>query len=67
MADINTKYTKEYIEDQLNDILYDCLASSNQEGTIESLTYDPKTKKVTVVFEEISIVPEDDYVGFAGY
>lgn len=58
--------TKEKIEKKLKDTLYECLASDNQECRF-TLNYDPKTNSAAVIFEDICIVEEDNYAGFAGY
>lgn len=60
------KYTKEEIEKQLHDGLDELLSAANQEGTIRSLVYDEETQTCIVTFAVV-IIPEDNYIGFAGY
>jgi len=57
---------KQFIEEQLEEILNECLESYNQDGSIESLTYDENTQKCTVILST-HFVPEDNYIGFSGY
>ena len=54
------------IESELRDLLYDALSSINQESGIRDISYNPKEKTCTVVLSVVNI-PEDDYIGFAGY
>ena len=60
------KYTKEEIEEQLYELLRDCLESGNQESAIKSLEYDPEKNEAHIIMD-VTIVEEDDYVGFDGY
>ena len=57
--------TKE-IEKYLRDLLYEALSSINQEAGIVSLDYNQEEGKCTVILDVVRI-PEEDYVGFAGY
>lgn len=60
------KYTQEYIEGQLYELLDELLSYGNQEGSIKNITYNSDTKTCIVEFNTI-IIEEDDYIGFVGY
>lgn len=57
--------TKE-IESRLKELLDECLASANQEGSILNLEYDRINNQCIVALSVVE-VPEDDYIGFQGY
>ena len=59
-------YTKKEIEKRLKASLHEILRDGAQEDSIISLKYDSKKQECTVQMT-VHIVPEDDYVGFAGY
>lgn len=62
----STKYSKAEIEAKLKDLLNDCLSSANQDGSIISLDLDVWGDTCTVKMN-VTIVEEDDYIGFEGY
>jgi len=57
------KPSKEKIEKTLYEMLDELLEGGNQDGAIESLTYDEKTNTCTVKMS-VHIVEEDEYIGF---
>jgi hypothetical protein len=57
---------KAEIEAKLKDLLNDCLSSANQDGSIISLELDESGETCTVKMN-VTIVEEDDYIGFEGY
>ena len=60
------KYAKKEVEAKLKDLLNDCLSSANQDGSIISLEVDDELETCTVKMN-VTIVEEDDYIGFEGY
>jgi len=52
-------------EQELADLLDECLESSNQSGSIISLTINDD-ETCTVIMQYVE-VPEDNYIGFQGY
>ena len=50
----------------LTDMLTECLSSFNQEGSFKVKIVDLHNMKLTVEFDIVE-VPEDNYIGFAGY
>jgi len=60
------KYTKEELEKELYNVMNDCLEGINADGSIKSCKVNLETKEVTFTFDIVE-VPEDDYIGFAGY
>lgn len=60
------KLTKEQIEEQLYDMLNECLSSYNQDGSIDELIYNPETNTCTVVFKNI-FIDENEQAYFQGY
>lgn len=61
---------KDKIEKQLKDLLYDMLRDYNQEGALISLKVDDYKfdDEITCTIKmNVTIVEEDDYVGFDGY
>lgn len=60
------KYTKEKIESELYNLLYDLLSNGNQESGIISVKYDEESQTCDVKLD-VHIVEEDDYIGFDTY
>lgn len=60
------KYTKEEIEEKLKDMLHEILRGHNQEDSIISVSYDEEKQECNIKMT-VSIVEEDNYVGFASY
>lgn len=58
--------TKEEIEAELKNQLRELLSSGNQEDSILSFKFDEDKMEVNVKLSVTSI-PEDNYLGFAGY
>lgn len=58
--------TNKQIENALYDLLDELLESGNQEGSINSISYDSKTQKATIIMNVV-IIEEDDYIGFQSY
>lgn len=54
------------IENALKDLLDECLASQNQDGSIIKLKYN-KDNQTCEVSLTVTIVEEDNYIGFQGY
>jgi hypothetical protein len=59
-------YTKEEIETRLKSLLHEMFRGANQEDGILSLEYNEKKQECTVKLN-VSIIEEDDYIGFSGY
>ena len=60
------KLNKKEVIEILSNILDECLASANQDGSFEVVSVDLERMKLTVEFD-IVVVEEDNYIGFAGY
>jgi len=58
--------TKEIVEQALESLLNDCLASENQEYSFKVLDTNLNTGKFTVEFD-IVIIEEDNFIGFHSY
>lgn len=54
------------IRAELTDLLNDLLSAGNQENSFSVTNIDLDTNKFSVDFDIVE-VPEDGYVGFAGY
>ena len=57
---------KKNVEEELANLLIECLEGSNQESGIKDFHYDEEKQEFHVVFDVVT-VPEDNYIGFAGY
>jgi len=57
---------KEEITRSLTELLNDCLESINQENSFKVVSTDLDRMKFTVEFDIVT-VPEDGFIGFAGY
>jgi len=60
------EHTKEEVETRLYDMLRELLRSGNQEDGVISLVYDEAKEECTVKMR-VSIIDEDDYIGFDSY
>lgn len=60
------KLTDEELAKSLTDTLDECLEGINADGSIIGCKIDRENKKVFFEFDIIE-VPEDNYIGFAGY
>ena len=59
-------YTKEEIETRLKGLLHEIFRGASQEDGILSLEYNEKKQECTVKLN-VSIIEEDDYIGFSSY
>lgn len=58
--------TKQEKEQELRELLDECLESCNQDGSIIDLAYD-EDSNTCIVKLTVNEVERDKYIGFAGY
>ena len=58
--------TEEIVKYKLIGLLNECLESKNQEYSFEVKSIDLKNRKINIDFD-ITIIEEDNYIGFQGY